>query len=117
MILQTITSLWATVYAVCVAHLMYYCPCFFQVMYQYTPCSGNVQTDSMLLPAADGSLFNITGLGSYTKWVPCNVQLFVHYYKYANNRCSQHVPHYTISWGFSVDIIEWVLDVVDTPVW
>jgi len=95
MILQTITSLWATVYAVCIVHLMYLMSMFFQVMYQYTPCPGTLQSSFMLLPAADGSLFNITGLGSYTKWVSCNVQLFVHYYKDANNRCSQHVPHYT----------------------
>jgi len=40
---------------------------FFQVMYQYTPCPGTLQNGFMLLPAADGSLFNITGLGSYTK--------------------------------------------------
>jgi len=40
---------------------------FFQVIYHYTPCFDNVHTDSMILPAADGSLFNITGLGSYTK--------------------------------------------------
>ena len=45
-------------------HLMY--AYISQVVYQYTLCTGSTQSGSMTLPGANGTLFNITGLGSYT---------------------------------------------------
>lgn len=52
------------IHAPYIPHLMY--AYISQVGYQYTPCTGSTQPGSMTLPDANGSLFNITGLGSYT---------------------------------------------------
>ena len=50
-------------YSLC--HLLVY---VLQVGYQYTTCSG-ADTGSMSLSGANGSIFTITGLESYTRWV------------------------------------------------
>lgn len=41
-----------------------------QVDYEYTRCPGNtLESGSMSSSGANGSIFTITGLGSYTRWV------------------------------------------------